>query len=164
MALKGLGTLLARKSPPPSPDEREVLIAYLTEELKVAVLKDKESNRFYAGSPTNRYALQRFAQATQELVNRHSHLDAPKNGKANYRAWHRAYQAYESCVSRMTSEHSFGNEPRPNWVQDWTYTALRASRQTQKLHEMLGLTSADVAEMLWAAEVSLAAEPWKPEA
>jgi len=138
------------------------LADYLIQELKLAALKDREAERFYA-LDSMVSGSERLRRAAAELVRRHSALNAPNADAApSYRAWQQTYEAYEVWVSAVIAAIEVGAEPRAWWVEESKVSALRAAKETQKLHKLLGSTPEDVLQMLQVAQAAVDEEAWSP--
>jgi hypothetical protein len=173
-------SLFGKRAYSMSAEEKRATRNYLIEELKIALLKDREAAKFYLGEdsevgplpvyPTTMVAwcaampgrLSRFQVATEELVVRHSSLVPPANKKAveNHRAWQAQYEAYRRWVFRVAAAVAAGHEPHPSWIKEATRKAIAASKHTQELHRMLQSTPEDLQEMTSAAMQGVEEESW----
>lgn len=178
-----LGRLLGWQIEIPS-EERETILAYLTEEVKLAAFQDLEAGRYndaatkYGGDvrPGSSQvsellpAARRLLKAADELVGRHSGLGPiPDEANRAYFAWQGTYMQYQEWASAVVSAYEgleAGVLPNVDRVQHLLVEMEKARKAAEneqgKLMKRLKLRAEDWRVFMQDAQTAAKAERWEP--
>ena len=178
-----LGRLLGWQVEIP-PEERETILAYLTEEVKLAAFQDLEAGRYNdaatkyggdvrpGGSQVSALlpAARRLLKAADELVGRHSGLGpVPDVAAGAYFTWQKTYMQYQEWVSGVVSVYEgleAGILPDVGRVQhllvESEKTRKVAESEEAKLMRRLKLRAEDWRVFVQEAQTAAKAERWEP--
>ena len=167
-----------------SAEERETILAYLTEEVKLAAFQDLEAGRYndaatkYGGDvrpggsqvsallPAARWLL----KAADELVGRHSGLGpVPDVAAGAYFTWQKTYMQYQEWASGIVSVYEgleAGILPDVGRVQhllvESEKTRKAAESEEGKLMRRLKLRGEEWRVLMQDAQAAVKAEEWQP--
>ena len=178
-----LGRLLGWQIEIP-PEERETILAYLTEEVKLAAFQDLEAGRYNdaatkyggdvvpGGSQVSELlsAARRLLQAADELLRRHSGLGSvPDEATRAYFAWQGTYMQYQEWASAVVAAYEgleAGVLPNVDRVQyllvQMEKTRKAAENEEGKLMRRLRLRAEDARVLMQDALTAAKAEGWQP--
>jgi len=166
------------------PEERETILAYLAEEVKLAAFQDLEAGRYndaatkyggavVPGGPQVSELLsagRRLLQVADELVSRHSGLGpVPDEAAGAYFAWQGTYMQYQEWASAVVSALEgleAGVSPNVDRVQQlfvqMEKTRKGAENEERKLVGRLRLRAEDWRVLMQDAQTAAKAEEWQP--
>ena len=178
-----LGRLLGWQVEIP-PEERDTILAYLTEEVKLAAFQDLEAGRYNdaatkyggdvrpGGSQVSGLlsAARRLLKAADELVGRHSGLGpVPDVATRAYFAWQGTYMQYQEWASAVVATLEgleAGVIPNVERVQhlfvQMEKTRKAAESQETKLIRRLRLRAEDWRVLMQDAQTAAKGEKWQP--
>ena len=181
--LKRLANLVMGK-PPVTPEEREEVIAYYENSVRISALQTLEADRYNSAllihmnslddpesAKTLINASKRLALCGKECIRRHASLSTvPDLAAADYGAWGLLYNAYSAWAD---AQHvvfvalSQGRTPVETRVRELMDAADKqrkvAEREGRNLLQAVGLKGQDLQRFMAASQDVTAAADWEPE-